>query len=142
MYVQIVLKEKERERSVSGNSCLSKPKYDCRSRAKIFHHKKNVGYLKKTRVCLPVALPMIACSRAKRLLPSMTNATCCGMGPCLRAPMSSSRSCRTVQATGGDDAIHLDMPCLWREAIAGDKWWSCSEWTWGVFFWQCNGACG
>jgi hypothetical protein len=47
--------------------------------------------------------------RAKRLLPSMTNATCCGIGPCFREPISSSRSCLTVHATGGEVANHLCM---------------------------------
>ena len=39
---------------------------------------------------------------ANRLFPSMTKATCLGIGPCRRAPMSSSRSCVRAHSAGGE----------------------------------------
>lgn len=45
--------------------------------------------------------------RAKRRLPSMMKATCCGIGPCRNAPMRSSRSWRMPHSTGGDCRNHF-----------------------------------
>lgn len=45
--------------------------------------------------------------RANRRLPSITKATCCGMGPCRSAPMRSSRSCTIPHSTGGDCRSHF-----------------------------------
>jgi len=55
--------------------------------------------------------------RANRRLPSITKATCCGIGPCLRDPMRSSRNCLTVHATGGEDANHLCMRESWSDPM-------------------------
>ena len=39
---------------------------------------------------------------AKRRFPSMTNATCWGIGPWLRAPIKSSRTCLRTHSAGGE----------------------------------------
>lgn len=44
--------------------------------------------------------------RAKRRLPSIMNAMCCGTGPCRMAPMSNSRSWRKAHSIGGDCRSH------------------------------------
>lgn len=45
--------------------------------------------------------------RANRRFPSMTKATCCGIGPWRNAPMSSSRNCRIPHSMNGDCRTHF-----------------------------------
>lgn len=46
--------------------------------------------------------------------------------------MRSSRSWRTLHATGGDEASHLEMPCLCREAMgAGGEAEAEDTYSWG-----------
>ena len=54
--------------------------------------------------------------RANRLFPSITNATCCGIGPWRKAPIRSSRSWRIPHVTGGDEANHFRILELWKES--------------------------
>ncbi len=43
---------------------------------------------------------------AYRLFPSITKATCFGIGPCRRAPMSTDRSWLRAHSAGGEDRSH------------------------------------
>ena len=53
-------------------------------------------------------------------LPSMTKATCCGIGPCRRAPIRSSRSWVIPHSTGGDWRSHFRIceRCMDGMAVA------------------------
>ena len=59
----------------------------------------------------------ILCRFAKRLLPSMTNATCLGMGPCRSAPIRSSRSWLSAHSAGGEESSQFRSRDMCRELI-------------------------
>jgi hypothetical protein len=63
--------------------------------------------------------------RANRRLPSMTNAMCCGTGPCRTEFMNSSLSCVDAHSIGGLDRSQRRIRAVCRsEGIMNVWWWS------------------
>lgn len=75
---------------------------------------------------------------ANRRFPSMTKAICCGMGPCLKAPRSNSRTLLMTNSTKGEAMNHfrrwekcmdVDILADLYEHVGEDYIERCGEWT-------------